>query len=434
MSNFCDKTWTEFIGGNGGDGAVSFRREKYVAAGGPDGGDGGHGGNVILIADENINTLIDFHSKKIFRAKNGTNGGRKNMTGANGDDLLLKVPVGTIVKNFDSEDIIVDLNKNNQQFIIAKGGKGGLGNTHFKSSIHQAPQFAENGETGKQIKVSLELKLVAEIGIIGFPSAGKSTLISKISNAKPKIADYPFTTLIPNLGVVDMSKLDKKLNYSFVVADIPGLIEGAHEGKGLGHDFLRHVSRAKILLHLLDLTRNDYDDYSKINKELKLHNEELARKKQIIALNKADVVDNDTIDNYKKMLIAKMPKLSEADIHVISAVTGLGVNKLMFTLYEAVTKYKPPRKKVKISNEIHVHQPHLNKKKFEITKQNNNTFMVKGDRIEQLMNMTDLNNEEGMERIYHFMSKMGIKKELKNLGAKAGDQIFISTKSIIYRP
>ncbi|MBD3327884.1 GTPase ObgE [Candidatus Peregrinibacteria bacterium] len=434
MSNFCDKTWTEFTGGNGGNGAVSFRREKYVAKGGPDGGNGGNGGNVILIADENINTLIDFHTKKFFRAKDGANGGRKNMTGANGDDLLLKVPVGTIVKNFETNENIVDLKNNNQEFIIAKGGKGGLGNTHFKSSIHQAPQFAENGEQGQNIKVNLELELVAEIGIIGFPSAGKSTLISKISNARPKIADYPFTTLIPNLGVVDMSAFDKKMNFSFVVADIPGLIEGAHEGKGLGHDFLRHVSRAKILLHLLDLTRNDHDDYFKINKELKLHNEELAQKRQIIALNKADVVDDETITNYKNKLCSEVPNISEADIHVISAVTGLGLNKLIFDLYDAIINFKPSNKKTQKNSEIHVFQPHLNKKKFEIKKQNHNTFIVKGDRIEQLMNMTDLNNEEGMERVYHFLNKMGIKKELKNMGAKAGDQIFISTKPIIFRP
>ena len=289
MSNFCDKTSVTFSGGNGGDGSVSFRREKHVPRGGPDGGDGGNGGDIVLIANDNINTLSAYNTQKHFRAENGGNGAKQQKTGKTGETMLLEVPAGTLVFNEKGEKL-ADLAEHGQKYIVAKGGRGGLGNVNFKSSVHQAPKFAESGEEGETILVTMELQLVADIGIIGFPSAGKSTLISRISNAKPKIADYPFTTLIPNLGVVDMRTYDRQLNDSFVVADIPGLIEGAHKGKGLGHAFLRHVSRTEILVHLIDPTRQNPSDYKVINDELKAHDARLSKKDQIIVISKSDVL------------------------------------------------------------------------------------------------------------------------------------------------
>lgn len=311
MSKFCDQTVVEFIGGKGGNGAISFRREKNIPRGGPDGGDGGPGGNVVLVADPNLNTLTNFNTKKIFRAEDGTKGGGNHKSGKTGDDLILKVPPGTLIIDDETKELICDLKKPKQKFTIAKGGRCGLGNSRFKSSIHQAPRFAENGEDGEIIKILLELQLVADVGIIGIPSSGKSTLISRISNAKPKIADYPFTTLIPNLGVVAMRSFDKREKGSFVVADIPGLIEGAHKGKGLGDQFLRHVSRTEILVHLIDLTRANPKDFKVINKELAAYDKRLSNKDQIIVFSKTDSVTSDQLKDFKKEFRKANPKITK---------------------------------------------------------------------------------------------------------------------------
>lgn len=450
MSNFCDQTIVELIGGNGGNGAVSFRREKHVPRGGPDGGDGGNGGNIILIADQNINTLVDYNTKKLYKAVDGNNGHGKYSSGKMGEDLILKMPLGTKVIDHNTNELLVDLKTHGQKFIAATGGKGGLGNSNFKSSIHQAPKFAELGEEGEQKMVLLELQLVADVGIIGFPSAGKSTLISRISNAKPKIADYPFTTLIPNLGVVDMKKYDKNEKSSFVVADIPGLIEGAHKGKGLGHTFLRHVSRTEVLVHLIDPTRCSVEDFSIINAELDAYDKRLSSKNQIIVISKTDTQTPDELKDFIKKLKKKNPKI-KSHIHVISSITGEGINEIVFDMYKQITQHKSDQREQLEYDETKildtsekVYRPHLREKKFEVkfirkkieaaTGKERRTFDVTGKRIEQVVKMTDLSNPEGVERIYHFMKKMGINNELISLGAQAGDKIRIGDQTFTMRP
>ena len=446
MSQFCDRTVCQFIGGNGGNGSVSFRQEKFVAFGGPDGGNGGNGGSVILIADENINTLSDFSSQKKFRAEDGENGGQNLCYGKKGADTELKVPVGTVIIDEESQKVLADLKKNNQKYIVAAGGKGGLGNATFKSSTHQAPRFAELGEKGKTVNVVMELKLVADIGIIGFPSAGKSTLISVISNAKPKIADYPFTTLIPNLGVVDLKKFDKGASGSFVVADIPGLIEGAHEGKGLGHEFLRHTSRTSVIVHLIDPTRSNIEDYKIINNELKKYDSNLAKKDQIVVISKIDAIDKEELELYTTLLIEKYPKL-KGKLNYISSATNQGIKELVFEMSKKVEKAKKESVKTiedfSEDQEQTVIRPHLNKDKFTVelhkTKKSKTTgevirkYIVKGERIEQVVNMTDIKNPEGLERIYHFIKKMRIYDELKKQGAELGDIFKIADKEFRMR-
>ncbi len=461
MSTFCDQTVVEFIAGKGGNGVVHFRREKYIARGGPDGGDGGNGGAIILVADDNQNTLIDFNTKKVFRAEDGENGKKANSFGKEGEDMILKIPSGTLIKDSKTGEILADLKKHGQKFMIARGGRGGMGNSHFKSSIHKAPQFSENGEGGEHRIVLMELQLVADVGIIGFPSAGKSTLISRISNAKPKIANYPFTTLIPNLGVVDMRSFDKRQDGSFVVADIPGLIEGAHEGKGLGHEFLRHVSRTELLIHMIDPTRgNPSEDYKIINHELKAHDERLAGKDQIVVINKIDAVDEDTVKEYEKQLV-KANKALKGKIFKISAVVGTGLKELIFEVFKRVQERRAKqiqfienttqtddqgvnkKQNPAFESEEKVFRPHVENRKFTVTfvrtkleaesQKQRKIFDVTGFRIEQVVKMTDLDNEEGMERVFHFLQKMGIIREIKRLGGTAGDRIRIAGKNFKMR-
>ncbi len=435
MSKFCDLTTIELNAGRGGNGSSHFRREKYVDRGGPDGGDGGRGGNIVFQADRNINTLIDFHTKKKFQAEDGGNGGKQNMHGKDGEDLVLKVPVGTIIKSEQEGLIIADLTHHNQVAIIAKGGRGGLGNTHFKSSTNQAPTFAEKGEQGQKMLVDLELKLVANVGIIGVPSAGKSTLISRISNCKPKIADYPFTTLIPNLGLVQMKSFDSHTDFSFVVTDIPGLIEGASEGKGLGFEFLRHVSRNQILIHLLDATRNLLtEDFRTINHELVKFDPELGEKEQIVAINKIDAVDTAEL---KSMLAAfkRKNKGKFREVFCLSAVTGEGLSELMFYTASRVeehlqnqpepVEYSEQEIDSKINNYNRLEVKFVRKKIDPITGKTRRTWQVKHERFEQVVKMTDPENREGMVRVYHFFHKLGIKKALQKLGAQPGDRVRI---------
>jgi len=434
MSKFCDITVIKCQAGTGGNGSSHFRREKYVDKGGPDGGDGGRGGDIILLANENLNTLIDFHTRKQFRAADGGNGAKGLMHGEDGEDMVLEVPVGTIIYDQTTSKIIADLKIHKQQALLVKGGRGGLGNAHFKSSTNQAPQFAENGENGEKKIFKLELKLVADVGIIGIPSAGKSTLISRISNSRPKIADYPFTTLIPNLGVVDMRKFDKHDHFSFVVTDVPGLIAGAHLGKGLGHEFLRHVSRNQILIHLLDATSTDpLHDFTVINGELGQYDPSLLAKKQIPVINKIDAISPADLKSLIKKFKQQFPQYRD-ELFSISAVTGENLADLIFHLAtlikstkqtaphpekEEITTFQPVKRKNKITVKFI-------RKKFETgTRKPKQIWDVFCERFEQVVAMTDLNDPEGLERIYHFLEKLGIKNELRKKGAQPGDRLRI---------
>ena len=323
---FIDRAEIEVEGGKGGDGIVAFRREKYVPAGGPAGGNGGKGGSVIFVATQNLQTLLDFQYSRYFKADDGKRGGPNNCTGANGSDRIIKVPCGTVVYDLDSEEIIGDLVTPEQTLIVAAGGKGGLGNRHFLSNNNRAPEYALPGLDGEKRHLRLELKLLAEVGIIGLPNAGKSTLISAVSSARPKIADYPFTTLIPNLGVVR-----KPTGDGTVFADIPGLIEGAHRGIGLGHEFLRHIERTRLLIHLVSLTSEDpIADYQIIQGELAAYGRGLEKRSQILVFNKIDAVDEETIDNYQK----QFAKITNAEILTISAVTGAGLTTLLAKVWQ----------------------------------------------------------------------------------------------------
>jgi GTP-binding protein len=357
------------------------------------------------------------------------------MHGLDGEDLILDLPVGTLVYNNTSGKLLADLKKHGQEVLIAKGGRGGLGNAHFKSSTNQAPSFAESGDQGEKLALKLELKLVADVGIIGIPSAGKSTLISIISNSRPKIADYPFTTLIPNLGVVDMRKFDTRDTFSFVVTDIPGLIEGAHQGKGLGHEFLRHVSRNHLLIHLIDCTSADpLQDYEIINKELKEYDPALLKKEQLVVINKIDTIDKKTLNALIKKFDKKYPALKD-NIFAISAVTRQNLAELMFALAERVRKNHQLTLSLAPEDEIPLLKPLIRRnrlvvkfvrKKLEASSNKMKSIWdVHSDRFEQVVKMTNLHDPEGLERIYHFLEKLGIKNELRKMGAQPGDRIRI---------
>lgn len=430
---FCDEVKIKLKAGNGGDGRVSFRREKFVPKGGPDGGDGGHGGDIVIKVEPNLNTLSHLTNGKKYKAENGGSGKNKNMHGKNGDPLIIEVPPGTIVLNEDKSQSFADLNKPGEQIAIAKGGQGGLGNQRFKSSTHQAPRFAETGEPGEETEITLELKLVADVGLIGLPSAGKSTLISVISNARPKIAAYHFTTLTPNLGVVSMGK-----NSSFVVADIPGLIEGASEGKGLGHQFLKHISRTKLLVHILDGSlENIAKDLKTINKELKDFDKNLAKKEQIIVINKLDIIPDEDIEKKIKELEKASKK---ARIFTISGVTHEGLQPLLKEISRKLNEIRKKEAKEKPETKdeiIPILRPHEDIVKFEIEKvikkKDHKIFRITGKRIEQLLIMTDIKNPEGLERIYHYFDKMGIQTAIERKGATFGDIVKIKEKAIPYR-
>ena len=415
--HFSDEANIFVKAGDGGNGSFSFRREKFVAKGGPDGGNGGGGGSIIIEADENLNTLANFLGKKHYKAQKGEMGLGQNMAGQYGEDEILKVPIGTLV--YEGEKLLADLTEHGQTVIAAKGGLGGKGNTGFTTSVRQAPDFAELGEPGEEKELRLELKLIADVAIMGYPSVGKSTLISRISNARPKIADYPFTTLIPNLGVVKVDDTD------FVVADIPGLIEGAHEGKGLGIAFLKHIERTKILVHLLDITHDDLKtDYKKLNEELKLFSKELAKKSQILVANKVDSTIPEIIEETKKMFKKEKPLF-------ISAVTGEGIDTFLYRLKDEVKKHRrtesaviPPRPGRK------VFKPHLeipDIRQFDIQKEEGG-FRVTGKRIEQMAVMTDMSKRGAIVRMYDVFKKIGIKKELIRMKAEDGDKIYIGER------
>lgn len=418
---FIDKSKIRVVSGRGGNGMVAWRREKYVDKGGPAGGDGGRGGDVYLVADENMSTLMDFKHKSVFKAEAGENGGIKNMHGRCAKDLFIKVPVGTVVKDIKNGNIIADLTEHEQKVLVAKGGRGGRGNARFATAQKRAPQFCEPGEPPIERELFLELKLIADVGLLGMPNAGKSTLISRISSAKPKIADYPFTTLIPNLGVVK-----KRSGDGYVVADIPGLIEGASEGVGLGHDFLRHVERCRFLVHLIDSTEeNPFNNYEKINLELQKHSEHLANLYQIIALNKIDAIDEDK----KSELLEQFKKVS-GNVFMISAVTGENLDKLTDFMGEKVDEI--PKSETEIVVEEDINAYNNDDSSYEIFKVAKDTFIVQGGKISRLAGVTDERNAEQVIRLQNILKAMGVFDELSKKGIKDGDTIIIGHLEFAY--
>ena len=411
---FIDKSKIRVVSGRGGNGMVAWRREKYVDKGGPAGGDGGRGGDVYLIADENMSTLMDFKHKSVFKAEAGENGGIKNKHGHCAKDLYIKVPVGTVVKDVKTDNIIADLKTHEQTVLVAKGGRGGRGNARFATAQKRAPQFCEPGEPSIERELFLELKLIADVGLLGMPNAGKSTLISRISSAKPKIADYPFTTLIPNLGVVQKHNGD-----GYVVADIPGLIEGASEGVGLGHDFLRHVERCRFLVHLIDATEeNPLENYKKINHELEKYSEKLSKLYQIVVLNKIDAIDDVRKDELLKQFSEQV-----GDVFLISAVTGENLEILVDFMGEKVDKIPQTEPEIIVDEDFGAYNN--DDSAFEIFKVDKETFIIQGGKIERIAGVTDGRNAEQVIRFQNILKGMGVFDELSKMGIKDGDTIFI---------
>lgn len=412
---FVDEAIVELYAGDGGDGCMAFRREKYVAMGGPFGGNGGRGSDIIFKVDSGLNTLVDFKYKKIIKGKHGENGLGKGKHGGNADDVIIRVPQGTVVTDFDTNLIIADLTRDGQEEVIAKGGRGGRGNMAFATQSNPAPKFAENGEPGEYRKIKIELKLMADVGLVGMPSVGKSTIISKISASKPKIADYPFTTLKPNLGVVR-----GKDNYSFVVADLPGLIEGASLGNGLGDRFLKHTSRTRVIAHVIDMSgylNDPYNDYVTINKELENFDKNLLKKKQIIIANKMDMPDS------KKNLEMFKKKVKEP-VYEVSAINGQGLDKVIYALCDILKNLPKTNLYNEEKFESHVLYKFKEEVPFTITKENEH-FVVKGDRVEKLFKMSRLDTDEAILRFSNKLRKMGLDDALKENGAKEGDIIKI---------
>lgn len=407
-------------GGDGGNGIVAFRREKYVPMGGPAGGDGGRGGNVIFVADEGMSTLMDFKYHKHFKAKRGAHGQGKNMHGAGGEDLVMRVPVGTVIIDDDNGEVIADLTQAKQEVIVARGGRGGRGNARFSTSANRAPSISENGEPGQERWIRLELKLLADVGLVGFPNAGKSTLISVISAAKPKIADYPFTTLVPNLGVVQTRSHD-----SFVVADIPGLIEGAHQGTGLGHDFLRHVERTRVLLFVLDTAQTEgrdcLDDYKVLRWELEAFNPDMVSRPFLIVANKMDLPE----------AAANLIRLQDefGDVVLpISAATRQGIDTLVDRTWDLLLQV--PRQEVMVG-EAEVVRRFEEEEPFTIEKVDG-VYEVTGKRIEKLVAMTNFSTDDGLQRFQYIIEKMGLEKALKDMGIKEGDTVRIKDLEFDY--
>ena len=412
---FIDKARIYVEAGNGGDGMSSFRREKFVEKGGPNGGNGGRGGNVILRADNSLNTLIDFRYKRKFIAKRGDNGGVSNMTGHRGEDVIIKVPLGTVVRDDETNIMIADLTEDGQEFVAAKGGRGGKGNACYATSTKRAPTFAEKGEPGTKGWLRLELKLLADVGLVGYPSVGKSSIISRVSAAKPEIAAYHFTTLTPVLGVVRLSE-----EQSFVLADIPGLIEGAAEGVGLGHDFLRHIERTKVLLHVVDVSgcegRDPIEDFEKINHELEAYSARLARRKQLVVANKMDLPDS--ADNF--VILKEYVEEKGYEIMPVSAATGEGLQELMWKAYEMARQYvAEPEEEIGVVEEG-------DPDSFEIIRGAEDAdFEVKGKNIERLVAMTNFDNAEALYRFQLSWKRLKIEEALLEAGIQEGQTVRI---------
>ena len=417
---FIDIADIEVRSGNGGNGAVSFHREKYVSAGGPDGGDGGKGGDIILRVDDNLNTLVKFRYKKRYIAQNGENGKRNNCAGKDAEDIIIKVPRGTIIKNKETAEIIVDMS-DREEFLLAKGGRGGKGNQHFATATRQVPRFAIPGQQGVALSLTLELKLLADVGLVGYPNVGKSTLISKISNAKPKIANYHFTTLTPSLGVVRVSEQD-----SFVVADIPGIIEGASLGQGLGHSFLRHVERCRLLLHVIDVSaadgRDPIEDFEHINYEMTQFNKNLCTKPQIVVANKIDAATDEQIEKLKDYILKQ-----KLEFYLISAATSEGLEALKWGVFNKL-KQLPKIETFEPEAERKVYDMNTTKKvetnEFEVKKEAN-YFVIKSAKLVRILQSVDIFDYEALQYFEKTLDKMGVNAKLKELGAKNGDTVRI---------
>jgi GTP-binding protein len=415
---FVDKVQVNVKAGDGGDGIVSFRHEIYVDKGGPDGGDGGKGGDVIAKATRNENTLAKYRFNKLLKADNGKNGGGQKKRGKSGQDLILDVPVGTVV--IYNDEILADLTEDGAEAVIARGGDGGFGNAHFTSSVRQAPKVAEKGEKGEEFDFIFELKMIADIGLVGLPNAGKSTFLSVVSNARPEIADYPFTTLVPNLGVVDLDK-DKSL----LIADIPGLIEGASSGKGLGDEFLRHVSRCHILLHLIDSRSEDIvKDYKIIRTELEKHSPELATKHEVVALTKIDLIDSDIVE-YQKELLEKNIQ-PDTPIYSISSSAHMFVKELLYDLYNiAQDTNKLEQDETREDGLPVISLISKSKDVAWVLTKKEKYWQIKGNKIEKFARRTDFDNPHGVARLRDIMKKMGILRELDRQGAEVGAEVRI---------
>ena len=416
---FADRAKIFIRSGKGGDGHVSFRRELFVPNGGPDGGDGGKGGDVIFEVDEGLTNLSEYRHRAKFTAEPGEQGGKKRCHGANGKNLILKVPAGTIIREAESGKVIADMSGDNKSQVILKGGRGGQGNMHYATATMQVPKYAQPGQAAQELWVNLELKVIADVGLVGFPNVGKSTLLSRVSNAKPKIANYHFTTLNPMQGVVDLGD-----GSSFIMADIPGLIEGASEGIGLGHEFLRHVERTKILLHVVDAAstegRDPIDDIYKINEELKNYNEELASRPQIIAANKTDVIYSEDEDPVEKIRAEFEPQ--GIKVFPISAVSGKGVKELLSYIWEVLKEL--PQEPVVFEQEYFPGDYNSNDNlSYTVEQLDEHTFVVEGPKIEKMLGYTNLDSEKGFLFFQNFLKNTGILKDLEAAGIQDGDTV-----------
>ena len=408
--------------GKGGNGHISFRRELYVPAGGPDGGDGGKGGDIIFEVDPGLNTLLPFKHQYKYVAENGEEGGKKKCHGKNGNDLVIKVPNGTLIRDTESNKIILDMTGINERVTLLKGGKGGLGNMHFATSVMQAPRYAKPGEDAKELYLTLELKVLADVGLVGFPNVGKSTLISKVTNARPEIKNYHFTTINPHLGVCSVDDTD------FVIADIPGIIEGAGEGVGLGIQFLKHIERTKILLHVIDIAgvegRDPLNDLDIIMNELNKYNVNLTKKRQIIAANKIDSIDKESL--YNKISEIKK-KYKDIEIYPISSLSGDGLSELLKKLKDEVIKSRQESHIETFNSEVTVDELiNSNENELIIEKPTNNYYRVSGEKINKLLGYTNLDTEKGMKYFQDYLKDEGIIKELKNKGMVEGDTVDIA--------
>lgn len=435
MPQFTDICRINVKGGDGGAGCMSFRREAFVPKGGPDGGDGGRGGNVVVQADAQLSSLIDYRYKHHFKAERGTHGKGGRKDGKDGEDLILKVPVGTVVRELDPETQeplydIADLTRDGERVVVAPGGVGGLGNTHFVTSVRRAPAFAQLGEPAQEHWIELEMKLMADAALVGMPSVGKSSLIARMSAARPKIADYPFTTLVPNLGVVRAGE------YSYVVADVPGLIEGASEGKGLGHQFLRHIERTALIMHVVDITggfesRDPVEDYRIINDELKRYASDLADRPQVVVANKCDVPGmEDRIEGLKEAALADGHKF-----FAVSAATGAGLQTLMLVVGEMVSELRQVLASETPAPELDERwerRRQARERKFMVVPEEPGAFRVMGTQVERLVVQTDWENEEALIYMQHRFSRMGVDKALEEAGCKAGDEVRIVGRAFTY--
>ena len=418
---FCDRAKVFIKSGKGGDGHVSFRRELYVPAGGPDGGDGGRGGDIIFQVDKGLNTLTDFRHVRKYVATSGQEGGKRRCHGADGKDLVIKVPEGTVIKDDETGKVIADMSGENQREVILKGGKGGLGNMHFATSTMQAPKYAQPGQPAKELWVRLELKVIADVGLIGFPNVGKSTLLSRVSNARPKIADYHFTTLNPHLGVVDLGD-----SAGFVMADIPGLIEGASEGVGLGHDFLRHIERTRILVHVVDAAsvegRDPVEDIKTIDRELESYDLQLAKKPQVIAANKVDAIylEDGQTDPIEALRAAFGPM--GVPVYPISAASGQGVKELLYGIWELLKTVEDAP--IVFAKEFDLDAlTMVSTLPYTVEKDKDGTYVVEGPRVEKMLGYTNLESEKGFLFFQKFLKENGILDELEKAGIQEGDTV-----------